>query len=107
MLVCSKLLGVISSTDCCSVIGQDISFVLVLVLAIRLCFKIRIRRKARLPEKHFIFFQAMESLRLQDMDLQNFCQEDCLASRMIRRAFARERLKMIMSAVDRVRSMRR
>jgi len=105
MLVCSKLLGVISSTDFCKVIGQDISFVLVLVIP--LCFKIGMRRKAWLPEKHLIFFQAMESLRLQDMELQNFCQEDCLASRMILRVFARERLKMIMSAVDRVRFMRR
>ena len=40
------------------------------------------------------------------MELQHFCQEDCLASRIIRRAFARQCLKIMMSVMDRVRFMR-
>jgi len=40
------------------------------------------------------------------MELQNFCQEDCLASRIIRRDFARQRLKIMMSVMDRVRLVR-
>jgi len=41
------------------------------------------------------------------MEVQNFFQDDYLASRIIRQAFARQRLKMMMSVVGRMGFMRR
>jgi len=46
------------------VIGQNISFVLVVGTG-NCCFKMGMRGKGRLPEKRFIFFQAVVSLRVE------------------------------------------
>jgi len=61
MLICSKLLGVIGSSKCCKVIGQNISFVLVVGTVIPLDFKMGMRRKRLSPENLLIFLQAADS----------------------------------------------